>query len=290
MSAPVCKIYDFEAPFLFVQTPQDIDGVLAGFLDDRTLGITVQVCKTWQEKLKDPRDKAFVRFQEDRACIAQGYPKEMVAEFRKRQISIWQLPVLDLGNIYRDYIDFIEQASLTASIMRFQDCRSRVGLVFKIQGDPKNHSEIELVGSYFVKISEMSGYVGIFQRYTYQDSYWQCACQPQYLDSVIDGQSTDRVLTRTAPNVLKFATDLLDGQSPSFQLSGKIVQSETRSPEEADFQTSQPLLPAHQYTQHRQGEEPLGCIESSFIVIIDCFFLAFSVVWSALNRLLIWLF
>jgi hypothetical protein len=141
MSAPVCKIYDFEAPFLFVQTPRDINGVLADFLDEESLEISLRVCKAWNKN--EALKKAFSNYREfDKVCIAWGYPREIVTEFRERKIPIWKLPTLKLDFLNNErWIDNwewqlsrghgVQADHIPFPVMRFQDCQNRVGLCFK---------------------------------------------------------------------------------------------------------------------------------------------------------------
>lgn len=112
--------------------------------DDRTVVATSAVCRNWRDNaaLEEIRQEASTRLHQ-RANLQNvhreiqelnEYPPEMVRVFRNSRFPILQLPVLALGDRMggAGYIDFIQPADMTHSVMRFRDQYGRPGIALKI--------------------------------------------------------------------------------------------------------------------------------------------------------------
>jgi hypothetical protein len=283
------RIYNFEEPFLFVVTPDGVDQTLSSFLDDQALLVTAQVCKVWKENaaLKKERVKAY----EDRACIALGYPQEMVLEFRMRQISIWNLPILDLGD-YEDDIDrwhrreSFKIEKLTSSIMRFEDSTNGVGLIFKIKKiqqipvnanpDTDGNKDEYVILHQFLKYTALANWSFKFES---TKNIFHITNHPHPILS--------HLYNPHGPRYLEFTANLLDGgnKDPFHQLSGSIVSVDNPIPEIIpSSRASIPNLNQVRQDEEETEEAPISCVESAYTTIFACFSSILSSACAALNR------
>lgn len=99
-----------------------------------------------------------------------GYPDELIAVFSQNQMSISDLPVLDLNGRcgHTDYIDFILPDEMTCGIMRYKDKFDRPGLVFRLMGI----SNSEIYDYYGLPIKQIKTTIALFQRYTDSTTCW----------------------------------------------------------------------------------------------------------------------
>jgi hypothetical protein len=134
--------------------------------DDRTVVATSAVCRNWRDNavLQETRQEAATRLHQ-RANLQSvhremrqlnEYPPEMVRVFRNSRTPISQLPVLDLGDRMGGtfYIDFIQPADMTHSVMRFRDQHGRPGIALKIHASRRIALQARLD-----RIREMASYV-----------------------------------------------------------------------------------------------------------------------------------
>jgi len=77
--------------------------------------------------------------KEDGASIREGFSERFVQICNDNELSLWRVPVLDLGGRERngDYIDFLDPEDMPpgASIARFKDSRGRLGFALHVQGN-----------------------------------------------------------------------------------------------------------------------------------------------------------
>lgn len=93
------------------------------------------------------------------------YPKYLVDIFNKYNISIDELPILDLGDRggHTDYIDFVMPEEMTSPIMKFTDKFRRPGLIFRLKG--KSDDKI-IIHNTAINIKDICTTLAIFKRYT----------------------------------------------------------------------------------------------------------------------------
>lgn len=123
---------------------------------DQTIMATEMVCKNWQNNpfLRREREEASTRLRQRENLQKvhlemrelNEYPLGMVRAFRNSRTPISQLPVLDLGNRMggAGYIDFIQPADMTQSVMRFRDRFGRPGIALKIHASQRITLQLRL--------------------------------------------------------------------------------------------------------------------------------------------------
>lgn len=207
------------------------------FLDDRSMAASAQVCKVWSKNL--------IGHLEDEYCRRIGYRSEIIKALRSRKLSLWRLPVLDLGGRMgsTDYIDFLQDKDMTSPLMRFMDARKRVGLAVRCRGNAdgnvdfgkdKNRKEY--------RIRDLSSVVAVFRRHTSGNSwvyggYWEFGVisrisrvvhKPNHqLGCEADLCPNCPLANRGQGRIIQWTSNLIKGIDPAIKLDGEIRQTPT---------------------------------------------------------------
>lgn len=127
----------------FGTLPAGIFGLAAEYCTQREIEQLAQEDATYPEYHENQRVTAlFAQYQrEDAACLAAGYPQELIDAFKERGFSLWRLPVLDVTAVPNEdgylYQLALEHMPTGSSVQRFEnipDTHGGVGIAFRVHG------------------------------------------------------------------------------------------------------------------------------------------------------------
>jgi hypothetical protein len=213
---------------------EDVIVAFGAYLDGASAVVSVRVCRTWCNHLKDQAAHA----KEDEYCRRVGYRSELVEAFRRRQLSLWRLPALNLGGRTGPNTNYISltQEDLVSPMMRFVDAYGRVGLAMKLRGNVDDNVRWDSPER-DCPIRDISLVSSIFRRHNYQDSW--VAGEPQGILYAIYQRvhgpfhQPASILDRcpACPPFLRhelgsWAIALINRTDPAMKIDGDIVQQE----------------------------------------------------------------
>jgi hypothetical protein len=166
--------------------------------------------------------------REDEYSRRVGYPAELVQAFRNANLSLWQLPSLDLKG-RAGSIDYLGPQDVDSfPVLKFTDRLGRVGVVFRLRG--KLDARIEIEGSE-QSVRTITPIVSLFKRYTDRTS-WRVGCAP-LLEQIYRRvqESSPRVGSATEDSFLflkqqyiQWGVSLIAQTDPVMVIDGEIPQ------------------------------------------------------------------
>jgi hypothetical protein len=119
--------------------PDDAIRAIAMYIADPTTTIAAsRVCKNWQTALADERVSAIEQILFLKMSVEISYPPELLGIFRDAGRPIHRLPVVDEGNLERDFIGNINLTSVDmggVSIRRITSGRRGIALLLRARRD-----------------------------------------------------------------------------------------------------------------------------------------------------------